>query len=347
MTSLKQRIQDGIDGKYTGLNNGLGDINKYIHYIQRGVITLVGGMSGASKTFLTDFILFNAIAAAKKEGVRLVIFYYSFEIKEETKKLNWLSVHIYQKYGVTISPETIGGFGGARMTSDERTMVDAEVDYVDELFASIHFRYEPINPTGVFHELMEYAEANGKVIKEKYILQGEERERITGYISDNPSEYVLGVMDHIALAKRERNYNLKENIDKQSEYLVFLRNIFNYSFFIVQQFNQGLGSVDRMKYKGVDLSPQQSDFKDSNNTYADADVVLGVMNPWKMDFKEYLGYDLRELKEKVRVVKVIKNRLGRDNVAFAYLFNGAAGSFRCLPPARDIELFGGYEQFLI
>ena len=71
------------------------------------------------------------------------------------------------------------------------------------------------------------------------------------------------------------------------------------------------------------------------------------MNPWKMDFKQYLGHDLTVLKEKFRLVKVIKNRLGRDNVAFGYAFNAEAGKFACLPPAEDIELFGGYDTYLI
>ena len=46
MSSLKQRIQDGRDGKYKGLDNGLKDINKYIFNILRGVYTLIGGLSG-------------------------------------------------------------------------------------------------------------------------------------------------------------------------------------------------------------------------------------------------------------------------------------------------------------
>lgn len=71
------------------------------------------------------------------------------------------------------------------------------------------------------------------------------------------------------------------------------------------------------------------------------------MNPWKMDFKEYLGYDVTFLKDRLRVIKVIKNRVGRDNVAFGYVFNPLAGKFKCLPPASEIDdLFGGYDEYL-
>jgi hypothetical protein len=346
MSSLRGRIQDGIDGKYKGLDNGLGDINKYIFNILRGIYTLIGGLSGAAKTTLMDFMILKAIAHAKKDKIPLTIFYYCFEIKEETKKLNWLSVHIYQKYGVVIPPQVIGGLDGAKMTDYEAKLVDAEIDYIEQLFKEIHFRFEPTNPTGIYHELFEYGDANGTYVKEKYTLQGETKYRIVRWIANDPTAYTLVAIDHIALAKRERNYGLKENIDKLSEYFVQMRNICNMSFFVVQQFNQSLNSVDRMKMKGVDLSPQQNDFKDSNNTYADCDIALGVMNPWKMDFKRYLNHDLTILKEKFRLVKVIKNRLGRDNVAFGYAFNAEAGKFQCLPPADEVDLFGGYDKYL-
>jgi hypothetical protein len=65
------------------------------------------------------------------------------------------------------------------------------------------------------------------------------------------------------------------------------------TFFIVQQFNQGLSSVDRLKFKGADISPQQTDFKDSTNPYQDADVVLGLMNAYKMDLETSLTYNIK------------------------------------------------------
>ncbi len=347
MSSLRDRIQAGKEGKYKGLDNGLGDINKYIYDIQRGTYYLIGALSGAGKTTLVDYMILTALEDAKKKGHKVDVFYYSFEIKEEIKKLNWLSVHIYKKYKVIISPQSIGGLGEEILTDYQQKLVDAEIDYIEELFEGINFRYEPTNPTGIFHELFEHASKNGKFTKEKYSLNNEDKERIVRYTSNDSNSYTLIACDHAALAKRERNFTLKENIDKLSEYFVYLRNICNYTFLMVSQFNQGLSSVDRMKLKGVDLSPQQNDFKDSTNPYQDADIVLGIMNPWKMDFKEYLKYDLTVVKERVRIIKVIKNRVGRDNVAFAYAFNALAGNWQCLPPAQDLELFGGYDKYLV
>lgn len=66
-----------------------------------------------------------------------------------------------------------------------------------------------------------------------------------------------------------------------------------------------------------------------------------------MDFKTYLGHDLTLLKERFRLIKIIKNRMGRDNIAFGYIFSPQAGSFKILPKAEDIDdLFGGYDEYL-
>ena len=97
----------------------------------------------------------------------------------------------------------------------------------------------------------------------------------------------------------------------------------------------------------MDISPQQSDFKDSTNIYTDADIVLGLMNPYKMDFKVFLGHDLLLLKDKYRLIKLIKSRVGRDNIAFSYVFKGETGTFKMLPKAEEIDdLFGGYDEYL-
>ena len=109
--TFEERIQEGLKGKYAGLDNGFSRINKYIFGIQRGCYYLLGGLSGAAKTTLVDFMLIKAIQDAESKGIPINIFYYSLEIDEFSKKANWLSVLIYNKYGIIIPPETIKGLG--------------------------------------------------------------------------------------------------------------------------------------------------------------------------------------------------------------------------------------------
>lgn len=104
-----------------------------------------------------------------------------------------------------------------------------------------------------------------------------------------------------------------------------------------------MSSVERSKFKGVDLSPQMTDFRDSRNAYMDADVVFGTMCPYKMDMKVCLGYDITRLKSDMIMLKVIKNRLSKDNIAVGLYCNPKAGSFVELPPSSEMTDLA-YEQ---
>lgn len=344
--NLKDRIKDGLEGKYQGLDNGFQRLNDVIFGLQRRCYTLLGGNSGCYKTTLVDYMVFNALEDAKKKGIKLTVFYYSFEIDRITKQCNWLAQYINKNHAQTISPETIKGLGNQRLNALQQQLVENHISYMDEVFDQINFKFTPINPTGIYNELWKFGEDSGTIHKEPYTytdLEGKVHSgtRIAGYTPKDPDAYTLIIMDHMALMRKERGYQTKEVIDKYSEYCTELKNLFGFSFINIQQFNQGLSSVDRMKFKGVDLAPQQSDFKDSTNPYQDADVVIGVMCPYKLDMETSLGYEVNKLKDKFLHLKVIKNRLSKDNVGIGLYVDAKSGRFQELPPADKIN----YNEF--
>lgn len=337
MSELKARVQAGLDGKFKGLSNGLDRINDYIFGVQRGTIVLIGGQSGVYKTTLLDFMVQNMILDAESKGITLNLFYNSFEIDRLTKMCNWLSVLIYQKYSIIIPPEKIKGLGDNRLTVDEQELVDSEIPEIERIFSKVHWTFKAENPTGLYNTCWKFMEKRGEFIKENYTDDtGQVKQKIVGFKSNNPDEYNVMVTDHLYLLKKERDYDVKRNIDKFSEYQVELTRLFGFSFINLQQFNQGLSSVERMKFKGIDLSPQQSDFRDTTNPYSDSDIVLGLLNPWKLDMESSLGYNIRRLKEKMIMLKIIKNRLSKDNIAIGLLVNPKSGSFKELPKAVDM-----------
>lgn len=330
--TIEDRIKKGLEGKYQGLSNGFTSINEFLFGIQRATYYLLGGASGTFKTTLCDYMLLNAIQDAEAKGIKLTVFYYSFEIDELTKKCNWLSVLIYQKYGVMIPPERIKGLGNNRMTPDEQAMIKDELPIVNEMFKKINFRFISTNPTGVYHELWAHGVANGELLFESYTdLSGNPAKRAIGYKPNNDESYTIAVLDHLYLLKKEREFNTKEVIDKYSEYCVTMRNLFGFTFINVQQFNDGLSSIERQKYKGIDISPQMTDFRDTRSSYMDADVVLGTMCPFKMDLETCLSYNVKKLGSNMIMLKIIKNRLSKDNVGVGLYCNPKAGSFTELP----------------
>lgn len=336
--SLKQRIDDGLSGKFKGLANGFTRLNHYIFGIQRATYILLGGQSGTFKTTLADFIILNALEDAEKQGIELDIFYYSYEIAGLSKQCNWLSVIIYKKYGIVIPPEKIKGLGNNRLTKEEQDIVNVEIVEVEKLFSKINFRFKATNPTGIYLELWKFFETKGKFEYENYQdKEGNVKQRIVKYIPNNPDSYTIVCLDHLLLALKERGFSDKEVIDKLSEYAVELRNLFGCTFIFLSQFNDGLSTVERAKFKGIDLSPQMSDFKSTRNPYADADVVLSTMCPYKLDIKTCLGYDVNKLGTNMIMLKIIKNRLSEDNKAIGLYANPKAGSFSELPPVEEFK----------
>jgi hypothetical protein len=222
-------------------------------------------------------------------------------------------------------------------------MVDSCLPELDELGKSIMWRWEANNPTGCYKEWWTWMNDRGIFEYEPYINEhGESKQRIKKYIPNDIYEYNIVIIDHIALCKIERNFTLKENLDKLSEYAVTCRNLFGMTFIYLQQFNQGLNNSEKQKFKGVLISPCQSDFRDSTTPYADSDIALALMNPMKMDLETCIGYNINKygelynLKDRFRMFKVIKNRLSRDDVSIGLLFLPESGSFEELKHVRDL-----------
>ena len=78
-----------------------------------------------------------------------------------------------------------------------------------------------------------------------------------------------------------------------------------------------------------------------------SDVVLGLMNPYKLDMKQCLRLDVSKFKGKLLLLKIIKNRLSKDNVAVGLYFQPEAGTFEELPKSdnfiNDPNLYDKYK----
>lgn len=298
----------------------------------------------AAKTTFVDFNIINAIQDAESKNIPINIFYYSLEIDEYSKKANWLSVIIYNKYNIIIPPEKIKGLGSFRLNQEEQDIVDNCIPDLNKIWNKINWIWESTNPTGIYKAMWNHMSSRGEFQYEDYQDENDEtKKRIVRYTLKNPDEYNIVIGDHLSLLHLERGFTLKQNLDKISEYSVRLRNLFGMTIIWLSQFNQGLSSVERQKFKGVDISPQQSDFKDSTNPYQDCDISLGLMNAYKMDMETCLNYNINKpganynLRDRFRLLKIIKNRLSRDNISIGLLFQAESGTFEELPKSNEIN----------
>lgn len=238
--NFKDRFEKGLRGEYQGLDNGFTKLNNYVFGTQKSCYILLGGQSGTYKSTFADFWTLKTLESAEKLNIPLDLFYYSFEIDKESKYANWMSNIIFNKYNEVIRPEIIKCLGGLRPNIHQKSLILKETDYLEHLMSKIKWRFDADNPTGIFHELWEYAENNGKIIYEDYESKEGPKKRIVEYKVNDPTRMCFIVLDHLARLKRERSFQLKDNIDKFSDYCIILRNLFKLSFLIIQQFNQGL-----------------------------------------------------------------------------------------------------------
>jgi replicative DNA helicase len=341
-----QLVKDGMAGKNVGLHNGLDKLNKYLYKTQKATYYAIGGMPGSGKSAFTDdnFVL-SPYLFYKNQGAPLNVkwFYYSFEISEEAKRAKWTAYKLWNDFRIKIDPAILMGKDeNLKITNHDFNKIVSVDDFMSEMmYDYMDFIQDPLNPTGILHDIEKYMLSIGKLEKEPYIKSdGTPGERIVRYIPNDPDHHVIVIVDHVALTKEERGFNTKQNIDKLSEYMRYLRNLYKITPVLVCQFNKGLSGVERQKLAKAnhdDLAPILEDFKDTGNIGQDANVAIGLFNPAKYNIQEYAGYDISQMPSSFRSVHLMKNRDGAEYFTVGMHFSGGIGMLRELPPADLFE----------
>jgi len=334
-----EKIRRGREGLNTGLSMGFERLVDHIPGIQQGTYYLIGGETGSGKTAFTDScFLYNPydwMKANSKDGIDLKIFYWSLEIDKTIKVTKAICRKLYLDYGILTDINFVLSRGKNRISKEVYEAVKFTKDYFYQLEDCLTIIDAAENPTGIYKFMNNYANENGDIIYKK-IRSGEDTINVFDkYIPYNPDRYVLIIIDHIALMKRERGFNQKDNIDKMSEYLIPLRNNFNFIPVVVQQLGRGLSQTDRFKLDRVE--PQLSDFKDSGNTQQDANVVLSLFSPRKYEIENFRGYDIIKLKDRFRSLSILKNRDGAADIRIGLQFVGEVGHFQEIPPSKQFK----------
>ena len=350
-----KEVQRGIEGRNKGLNCGLKRLNKFINGIQKKTYYLVGALQKSGKTALVDciFVLYPYLLE-KKANVKWI--YYSYEIDLMEKMAKFCAFFMDYKHGIYCDSNYILGRGEHRVKPEHLPLIeDIYNNELIDLFGKyddeghqlsegrITFFEEKINPQGVKNYLMKYAEDNGEFIKKKVTIKGEEGQLkeidvVTGYKEKDEDLYTIIIVDHLALTKREKGLNLKENIDRLSQHMVFFRNICKFTPVLISQFNRDMGKIERMKFSGEQLQPTLEDFKDSGDPGADASLVLGLFNPTLLPhLRTHLGYDLIKIGKSYRSLHILASRNTETGVNLSLMMEGKTGMFRELPKNDDNE----------
>ena len=296
------------------------------------------------KTQIADWLfLYNTIRQVIEEdlNVRLKIFYFTLEMSKEEKMLSAFSNILYVKEGIRIAPKDLRSTKADRILKQETLDLIASYEpYFNKIEEIVEFIDDIRNPTGIFKFMDEYAKKNGTVHeREVEFIDRKTNEKIINKVFDyyephDPEEYVMVFIDHVSLISTEkqdgRQMNLHESIVKlSSDYLIRLRNRYQYIPVIVQQQASAQESVENMKANR--LKPSMDGLGDCKLTQRDANVILGLFSPFRHEIKTYYGYDISFFKDNIRFLEILGGREGGGGTICPLYFDGAVNFFKELP----------------
>lgn len=323
--------------------------------ITKSMYLIFGGMPGSGKTAIVDSVFLLDLYdwwVDNKESVKVKPewIYRSMERNTVYKVAKWTAYKMYKDHNILIDVPTLLQWPTKLFKLDEKTqaIIASYESYFDEMFKYVTVIDGSCNPTGIMAFIKSFMLERGEVVAIDAFNKK--------FVPTDPNNIVLHICDHIGKITPEKIHgstsvmNDKQVLDKHSEYMGYSRDFYGLVPIDISQLNREI--EDTMRNLKTDLSVSPKDFKGSGDMYENGDVVIGLMNPYKLKDFNHLDYDVRAMVDskgynRLRSLKVLKNSFGIDDFEIGYQFIGENGIMNELPKAEDIELFGGYEQYLI
>lgn len=357
ITTLRQRRDKIINGGINCIPSPFIRFSNNFVGIEQASYTVITSSTKGSKTQFASFVyIFHALlyAYSHPDQIRIKIFYYPLEETPEDVMIRFMSYLLYtlSNGNIRVSPVDLKSTSSSRVLSEDIIELLNSKEYTDiiKFFEDSVIFSASQNPTGVYTECRRYAEEHGTVYKKKQKVKDEftgetkEIDAFDYYVQDDPDEYRIIFYDHVSLTNTERGLTLKQSIDKLSEYFVVLRNRYKFSIVAIQQ--QAFIGESLDAYKENRLRPTIANLSDSKYLARDANIVLGLFNPYKYELPEYQKYDITKLKDNVRFLEVLVNRGGSPGGLIALYFDGAVNYFNELPRPEDKDALQKIYNFL-
>lgn len=341
----KKRVEDG------GINCiplGLPRFEEELPGIEQKSYIQITANTKVGKTQITDFLLmYNAVLFAKNnpDKIRLKIFYFTLEMSKEQKELQIMSHLLWRlsKGKIRVSPKELRSVSASNPIEQEIIDIlesDEYIAYFKFFEESVEFIDSIRNPFGIYKFMREYAKANGvqhtKMIEKIDKATGElsETEVDDYYEAYDPDEYVIIIVDHMALLTTENGKNIRDAMIKlSSDYFVNLRNKFRYIPVAVVQ--QAMAQESNENFKMNKLKPTLDGYGDAKVIARDADIILGLFSPYRHSLKEYEGYNIEYFKDNIRFMELVAGREGGGGSVCPLYFDGAVNYFKELPLPKD------------
>lgn len=257
---------------------------------------------------------------------------------------------LYIKEGLRISPTDLKSVNSNRVLSKEiLDILKKYKPYFDKIQEVVEFVDDIRHGFGMYNLVRDYAMANGVIHKRKIEIDNKITEVEDYYEPNDPEEYVMVIIDHISLISSEKRngvqLNLHESISAlSSDYLLKLRNRFNYIPVVIQQQSAAQESVENKKANK--LKPSLDGLADNKLTARDANLILGLFSPFRHEISDYLGYDITFFKDNIRFLEVLGGREGGGGTICPLYFDGAVNYFKELPLPNNKDEILNVQNFI-
>lgn len=336
--NLYHDIKQGRDGLNIGLSTGLPKLDLLTYGVQRRWMTVASGDSGSGKS---SMILYTYIYSPfkqymKNRNIDIHFLLFSFEMSAEVLLAKLLSLHIYDEYGEVVPYNEILSLGIT--CSDEHfRLINESKQWLEEFEKICEIVDKPVTAKGLYAICKEWSQKFGDY---KEVESFGEYTK-TQYVPKNPEQYLMVIVDHIKLLSVSTGHTSKQEIDEACDYLIHFRNKCNFTEVIVQQLNRNFKSMDRRNSANNLLGLE--DLSDSSGPSQAAETVIGIYHPFREKVPKCEGYDVRQLKDRVRLIQILKSRFGQADKNIGSNFFGEIGLWKDLPLPQDIN---DYEQFI-
>jgi len=346
LNNLEERRQRVLRGDINCIPSPFKGFRNDFPGIEQGKMYLVSGASKSGKSQITSYLfLYTPILYAyyHQDKLRVQIFYFPLEETPEKITIRFMCHLLYVLSGrkIRVSPMKLQSISKENVIDADILKVLNSLEYrsiLDFYEEHVHFITER-NPTGYYKTVKRYAEEAGTIHRKTITIENketgvkQEKEVFDYYEPKDRDEYVITIYDHISLCELERGLNLKQCIDKLTEYMMVFRNHYNYIPICVQQ--QNIETIGLDAFKANKIRPTLAGLADSKDTGKATSVMLGITNPYAFEIPDYLKYDITKLKGYARFLEVVLNREGESNGVLALYFDGATNFFAPLPKSND------------
>lgn len=341
-SDFKEHFDAGQKGEHKWVPLSQSKLNSNV-VVGKSMYYLFGGIPGSGKTAFVDdvFVLDiyeNWRSNKFKSTVNPYWIYRSMERARYLKIAKWICARLYKVHGILMDVPTIMNYANKErdVTIKERELIASCEDYFEEMEERVHIFSGSATPQEVWKDANDFMQDKGKITYRKINMGKTEKTIVDRFVYSNPADMIFHITDHIGKVKKPKGMNPKETLDLHSENMGELRDLYSMFIIDISQFNREV--YDTMRNLKTDIDVMPNDFKGTGDVYENADVVIGLMNPFKLNSFQHMNYNISAFvdkfgKNRFRSLKIIKNSYGVDKIKLSVCHLTQGKSLELLVPS--------------